>query len=114
MSLPETAADYFVDTATLKRFVTTGANVLGEPVYHPLGGWPTIKGLLLNKTARVWRELGLSDDVEAVFLCESMTVPEGRFIVSCGGVEYRNATWETVRGLDGASVVRISLRRSAQ
>jgi hypothetical protein len=114
MSLPEFAQDYFVDTATMKRYVTTGANALGENTYHPLGGWPTIKGLLLHKTSRVWRELGLSDDVEAVFLCEAMTIPEGRFIISAGGVEYRNVTWETVHGLDGASMVRIQLRRSAQ
>lgn len=113
MSLPETAQDYFLDTATLKRFVTTGSNALGEPSYHPTA-WPSIPGLLLLKTSRVWRDLGLSEDTDAVFLCDPVDLPEGRFLLSCNGVEYRGVTWETVRGLDGASSMRILLKRGAQ
>lgn len=118
MSLPETAGAYFVDEATVGLLASVGASALGEPTYYPIGPGRLVRGLLLQRTSRVWREMGLADDVEAVFLTDDASLappaPTQRTTLTAGGLEYRDVTWEQVRGLDGASMRRLSLRRSAR
>ena len=111
MSLPETAADYFTDALTMTPWIALAPNGLGEPQYVP-SRTPTqvAMGLLLPRTSRVWRELGLGDDVEAVFFCEDAAIPEGeRAVLTAGGRDYRRFSLERVKGLDGAASLRILL-----
>jgi len=112
MSL-ELMRDYFTDVAEVLTPSAAGTNSLGEPVY---GATPavTLKGLLLARSSRVWRAMGLTEDVEAVFLTDQvLDAGAGRCVVTTGGRMYRRVTVSRTKGLEGPAMTRILLHSEA-
>lgn len=108
----ELAKDYFLDEASIQTPAAGAINALGEPAY---GATPavTVKGLLLPRSSQVWRDLGLAEDVEAVFTTDHEVAPAPRYVVTAGGKTYRRVSIATVRGLEGPAMTRILLHSEA-
>jgi hypothetical protein len=103
--------DYFTDAATLNIRTVASSNDLGEPTYTT--ATTTIKGRLINKTAQYFKDNGIGQTVNAVFLCQHMTAIPAGSTITAGSKTYRKFNAAKQSGLFGDDLVRIELIEEA-
>ena len=100
--------DHFTTEAVITVRTAASSNPLGEIVYTNTPR--TISGLLVVRPRQVWRSLGLTQDVDGVFMtqdaCEDLV--DGATL-AVGGKVYRNVTKARRDDLWGDTVTRLLL-----
>lgn len=106
-------SDYFADQAVITVRTQTGANGLGEAVYESTAR--SITGLLVIRPKQVWRDLGLTTDVDAIFMttdpCADLAAPA---TLTAGGRIFHDVTIAKRSDLWGDSVTRLLLHAEAR
>lgn len=103
-------ADYFTDDAIVERRIQDGANDLGEPIYPPNKRFEQhIAGLYVVRARQVWRDLGLTGEIDAVFMTTQLTEWPADAVLVVGGRTYRKVTVAKRSDLWGDSITRLLL-----